>query len=336
MLTLLVPGFRMGGAEVAVVKVTLDLDHSDYRRRIAQLIGWDRAFSGWNANQIIDGPDLIGDGCRRFLNPTFDGRPYAWSFIVPTAALNTISPYSTGTVEVDSGVVAGTGTTFPTDSADREFLYQDTAYTVDTYTDNDTITLDDTSVNIPAGADYTLIMSQYVLPDDFGGMEGPFTYQTGQDFHYGPIEHLSDLQLRIMQQLTLYSGEPEYFSLAPLNLVVLTGQRHAIRFFPAPNAVYQLRYQYRRNPDALLADADFFWGGASMAEALLSCILAKAELYDLGYAGPQEIRCLDAMQRAVIRDGADNRPDFLGSNSDHSDIPRSIRLPLYSGRSLLN
>lgn len=247
-----------------------------------------------------------------------------------TLVQETIKGDNTATVRVVAGVVTKSGGgDWPSDAANYELILDGVNYQVSVRDTAAQITLDDTSINKPANTGFTLVKIAYVMPDDFGGLEGPLTYRPGSSSAgYGPIQLVGEEQLRARRQRFDSTGPPRFASLRPVELVAGTGQRWELVFGNPADAVYRLAYRYRRDPNKLAKTGTVYHqGGAAISQALQDCVLAAAEMFlhraaqAGGYAGPGG-QARSSMMAAISRDMADKTPDFLGYNGDGSDGPR--------------
>lgn len=253
------------------------------RKEIAHFVGWGRDPSKWDSEKtdVIDA--CIGRGLTRFYYPPplVQGQPaHSWSFLRPITTISTIAPYSTGTVAVNNGVVTLTGGTFPGWAAGGELTIGDRGFSVATRDSTTQLTLDDATVNVGAGAAFVLAQHTYDLPDDFGSLDGPFTYAPGVSQEHHPIELVNEAEIRRMRQqgsAVTPSDRPRYAAYRPKPFSGSVGQRWEVIFYPNPNAQYTLQYRYEAIPGVLSETNPYPMGGPKHAETIIESCLAQAE-----------------------------------------------------------
>ena len=290
---------------------TLSADYTVIFREVGRFLGMPR--TGWAGDNLTDLGDLINAGYRRFLTA------HRWSFMRPATTLSTSASYSTGTVTVSSGVVTLTGGTFPSWAADGDFILAGVTYTVNTRDTGTQITLDDLTVTQATASSYTLGRPIYVLPDDFGSLDGPLTYRPGSSAIYGPIEIIPDHQIRSRRQWSDYTSRPRVAAIRPVAFDPTAGQRWEIHFDPIPDAIYVLTYTYNAIPGKLTTSNKYPLGGVYHNETILEACLAKAELRLDDNQGAHESAYQQALATSIKHDRQQHVPDFLGANLDPSE-----------------
>lgn len=184
------------------------------------------------------------------MNSIWDERN--WSYFQQRGRINTVAPYSTGTVEFDATggsserLITLTSGTLPTWAGDGTMTISDIPYDIFTRLSGTTAqmaTYSNPGVDIASGTSYTLYRDTYTLPIGFGSM-GRLVNMT-QSCVMSRVTHD---QMISAQRLNSLPGQPYLYSITsdPRRLGVL-----AIRLFPAPDAVYALDYSYRRSPREL-------------------------------------------------------------------------------------
>jgi hypothetical protein len=157
----------------------------------------------------------------------------------------------------------------------------------------------------------------YTLPDSFGYLIGDFTYASA-DNRTQHIQIVGEGDIRRMRQGgTVPTGYPRYAAIRPMNTAATTGQRFEAIFFPTPNAIYTLSYQYQVLKDAVTTALPYPFGGAMHAETILqSCLAIAEERSDdvSGLHGAKFIERLKASVSADLRTGA----QYFGYNGDNS------------------
>ena len=246
------------------------------------------------AGEAADILTVINEGLRNFYFPQpvqINGMDYyhQWTFLRPVTTLTTTTTYSTGTVAVASGVVTLTTGTWPSWAASGELTVSGSTYAVSTRDSSSQITLVDTSVTVAAGATYSLNQITYSAADNFGGLDGPMTFNTGS----GKREILVVGEGAIREMKAGYIGSstapPRYVAVRPIS-TPLTGQRHQFLFFPNPDAVYIITYRYTVLMDKI-ATTQYPLGGMAHASTILASCRYVAALR----VGDQELR----MRRTV-------------------------------------
>lgn len=298
------------------------------RVAIADSLGWTRntegAGSDWSTEQEARLDAIMKSALTQVYYPNATGQSgqvHQWSWMRPVATLTTTAPYDTGTVTIVDGVVTGSGTTFPSWAASGDLIIAGGTYSVDTYTDGDTITLDDTSVDADALTTYSLARPLYDLPADFDGFEGDMTYLPGQAAMYPPIRLIADGMVRRRRQEHTGTRRPEYVAMRPKTFVPATGQRWEAVFEPTPDAAYDLAYRYKVQADMLDATNLYPLGGPGIGELILEGCLAVAQQRYLDGAGPVDhsAQFQRLLAAAVADDAQSFSPDTLGYNGDNSD-----------------
>lgn len=310
---------------------TLTANLTTIRRWLARFLGWDRTFANWSATQVLDGADFIDAGLRLFYNagPVVPGkRAWVWSFLRPVTTFATVAQYNTGTIAIASGVVTGTGTTFPTDSADRDLIVSGNTYSVASRGGATSLTLDDLTVTVAAGTSYALAKPIYDLPADFGGFDGPLTWRPSQSCIDGELRITDEVQLRIYRQRYDITGRPQWAALRPKPLDPTVGQRSQLAVLPIPDAVYNFEYRYKVLADALTATNVYHYGGATHSQTIIYAVLAVADqqLHDGSKGMLAEF--LRLLQASIDLDQQAFSPDNLGYNGENSELPYRADEPL--------
>lgn len=267
---------------------SLALSYTDLRRWIAREVGVSRTPTDWSTIQTTDMGDALKHGLRRFYYPPClpgERTPHVWSFLQPTLDELTIhAPYSTGTVGVTTGTVTLTSGTWPSWAASGEIYVNDAWYTVASRTSGSVIVLDDATVTISSGKAYTLVHREYALPDDFGGVVDPFSYQRDESewTHVGGkrLQQVSESRLRSYDDSTGFTGPPEYFAIVSVAPTSTTESRQRVMFGPTPDQDYRVWYRYMVVPPALDGNSNVYaHGSAPYSDTLLlSCLDAVLQM----------------------------------------------------------
>jgi hypothetical protein len=115
----------------------------------------------------------------------------------------------------------------------------------------------------------------YDLPDDFGRPVGGFHYAA--DKHYPEIVIVSLGQLLELRSSSDMSGTPVYAAIRYKAGTGTTGQRQEVLFYPEPDAILALTYQYDAYTGKLTDALPYPLGGMPMAEVYIESCLAVAE-----------------------------------------------------------
>jgi len=303
---------------------TLSNKYSDLRIAIGRFLGLDLAPGEWTADEIAIVAMILKKGLQQFyFPPRIDNDPpHEWSFLKPTTYMATIASYSTGTiaVEEDGTTVTLTDGVWPTWTATNGTLVVDSVeYEINARTDNLHIELTSAwTEDTETEAEYTLWHDgNYDMPDDFGGIEGPLTYE--------PSEHKPDIRIagegtiRNQRGGTSTRSYPYYAAVRPKIMESADdGQRFEIMFFPVPDDVYTLSYQFRVLADTLASD-EYPYGGAAHAATIEASCLAAAELQEDDKKGPRYEDFMRLLTASIQIDKTSNRQEYFGYNSDNSD-----------------
>lgn len=173
---------------------------------------------------------------------------HQWSFYYQRGRLVTQPMASAGTISYTAAnrTAVLAGATFPDYAPFCTILIQSIEYQVASMTDSQTLVLASgaaPAADLPAGTPYMLYRDTYPLPADFGAMDELInaTYVLGLEYIH-PNAWLSRHRL-VYTPSTPYrytiTGDPHYFG------------SMCVRFFPAPDTVYNMDYIYRRRPRPL-------------------------------------------------------------------------------------
>ena len=163
---------------------------------------------------------------------------------------------------------------------------------------------------------------EYTLPPDFGSINGSFTYEPGTTVLHRAITEVSEHQIRARRQETVATGRPTLFAIRSIDIP--DGQQTAYQalLWPVPDQSYLLHYRYTRNPDALSLSGQIPAGGQPHAETILESCLASAESLRNAKQRPHNDKFLMRLIASVGQDQMNSSPDFLGRDTDGSDLPQ--------------
>ena len=300
----------------------LSVDYAKLRRSIANVLNWKPDPGDWSTDQTARGDDMIDQALQQFYlpPPLSPGRPsHQWSFLYPVTTISTVAQYNTGTITVVAGVVTLTvAGTFPSWAANGELTVDGITYTVNTLDNDNQLTLDDLTIAADELSTYTLAQPAYDLPDDFGAIEGPLTFRPGTSSCYGPIRLLGTYEdLAARRQGYDITSRPQIAVLVPKAFDPTVGQRTQIHFWPTPDAVYQLWYRYRINPEDLSDSNKYPLGGMVHAETIRASCMAIAEQYMNDERGVQYQHFLERLAASVSHDQQATTPNSLGVDRGH-------------------
>lgn len=178
-----------------------------------------------------------------------------WAYFYSVGQILTVAPYSTGTITYDhSGgaydrLVTLASGTWPTWAADGILVIDNVTYQVATRQSGTQITLSD-SMNpgddVAAGTSYTIYRDTYPIPLDCGSVGEVILQGQQAVLQYVPLATLMPNQATNLTQ-----AQPSYYSLIgdPNRFAALS-----MRFDPAPDAAYNVKFTYRRRPRQLRVD----------------------------------------------------------------------------------
>lgn len=303
---------------------TLTLTRDDLRKAIGNYLGLGIDPTAWDSEQSTRIDMCVDIGCRMVYEPEVlpgEAQAHIWSFMQPklfTFSLN--QPYSTGTVTVASGVVTGSGTTFPSWAADGEFVVGSVSYQVDTRDSDTQLTLVDTTVSAAAGSTYTLQQVDYTLPDLFGGFMGNLhlnqsANSVGFIVQRGSKDELLELQKNSQAD---FSAQPCRYAVFAKDQTGAADQRWMLTVWPLPDAAYTLSGFYVFNPYRLTSSLTYPMGGLPLSECLREGVLAAAEIEFRGEIGIHNQLFRARLVAAVSFDRQMSNPGILGQNLDRS------------------
>lgn len=300
---------------------TLSLTHTNLRDEMSRR--WrGLAYADLTTTEKDQIDRTVAAGYRRFLFPTFQGRPYRWHFLTPVAELLLSAPYSTGTITVVSGVVTLAGGTFPTWAAQGELVYGGVSYEVSTRDSGTQITLVATGFSVAAGASYELIRPLYELGDDFAAIEGTIAYMPDANEARLPLVNIGENRMRELRQTGDQTGEPRYWCVRPRPKALATdGSRSDLMIWPAADEAYRVRYRYTLHPDALSGASDYHYGGVAHAETIRAAVLSAWEIDLEGLeGGPFTNLFAERLAWSVQHDAQQHAAASLGFLVDPSDV----------------
>ncbi len=307
----------------AEINIALTATWDTLRADVGHFLGYSRGDGEWTPDEEETLSAVIKAGLLRvyYPNSATPGVAFQWSWLRPSATIDTVAPYSTGTVEVVLGVVAlSVAGTFPSWAADGELTVDGETYTVASRGGDNAITLDDLTVAVDAGTTYSLAQVVYELPSTFGGsFDGELVYKPGSEILYRPVKIISNALLRRWRQNNVAVDRPRYAAVRPVAFVPATGQRWEIEFYPAPSGAYELHGRYKIAPTMLDSVNKYPPGGVAMSGVYAESCLAIAEQRLHDEAGIHTEQFKISLQTAMANDADVHAPHTLGYNADNSD-----------------
>ncbi len=174
-------------------------------------------------------------------------------------------------------------------------------------------------------------VSDYDLPDNYGGMISKFSY--GPSGGFFKITIVGEYDIRRLRQTQALSGMPQKAAVVPV-IEEASPTRYQVQFWPTPDSDYTLYYRYQVLQDALRTNNPYPLGGAIHAETIKQSCLAIAEQQKNEERGVQTQLFYDHLARSIDIDLKNSTPDYLGYNSnsrvdDVFSIPRRYNTKLF-------
>lgn len=157
-----------------------------------------------------------------------------------------------------------------------------------------------------------------LLPDDFGGIDGPVEFSTG-DSAWGSVQVVDPTEIDSMRGLSTagtVSSWPRYVAIRPLKHEQTDGQRKELAIWPEADGPYTLRIKFNVLPENLTAIREYPYGGAQHAETILASCESQAELYMDDERGVRWENYQERLAASVAIDSRSNRAEYLGYNSN--------------------
>lgn len=302
----------------------MSLKYSTLRDKIGWALGYTATSANWSTEQTRHIQDCLDGGLRQVYHPPImpgERRVHRWSFLEPTTTFATVAPHETGTVTIVAGVVTFSSATVPSWAAEGDLVVDDVAYAVSTRDSSSQVTLEDTTVAASAGTSYALHRMAYTMPDDFGGIIGPFTYKP-ESQRWVDILIVPEGDLRSMRSRTgvARTGVPQYATIRP-RATDGTGQRNEVLFWPVPDSIYRLEYKYHALQNTLSSD-QYPLGGEALAQTILCSCLAYADRhYNDGRNPDVQAEFMQRLQASIDHDRqVPNRAEWNGTLIDTDEV----------------
>lgn len=157
----------------------------------------------------------------------------------------------------------------------------------------------------------------YLLPDDFGGIEGQLTFAEGEG--RPSIPQVAENQIRTLRQRDISAAQPQYFAVRPKSVAAGEKQRFQLLLWPEPDTVYNLSYTKVVLPNKLSEANPYPLGGMAFSEVVLESCLSVAEQRVNDDKGLHWSQFMERLTAAVIHDREAIEPQHLGYCGDNSD-----------------
>lgn len=315
----------------------LGVTNSSLKYEVGRLLHWGPP-SEWTAEDNDDYDAIKIAALQQFYWPPATltgGTPHTWSFLEPTFVVVTNEPYTTGTVEIASGVVTLTGGTFPAWAEYAELEVDNSAggYRVASRDTDTQITLEDLTVAADALSTYALTQYRFSLPTDFGGQRGPLTYRavdsidTQREVAFVPY----DTWRHYKQNWSGERDEPRYATIALQRWMDTTTipegvtdlETYELMLWPTPDASYRLSMRYSINPNTL--DSNDILGGDLYPAAIRLLVLAEAERSKDHPTPKYQQMAIEQLLTAIRSDKTRYSSSTVGYIGDDSDRPEWFR-----------
>lgn len=157
----------------------------------------------------------------------------------------------------------------------------------------------------------------YDLPEDFGGIDGDFTYPPSLAAE--TVVVVGEAAIRTLRQKDPKSGDPTHAGIRPKTTDGAAIQRHEVLFWPTPASDVSLQYSYFVLPQSLTVDNPYPYGTAMHGETILQSCLSIAEQRLNDEKGMHWEKFLERLAASIQYDRKANNLEFIGYNGDNSD-----------------
>ncbi len=170
-------------------------------------------------------------------------------------------------------------------------------------------------------------VEDYDLSADFGGLIGDLYFSEGDDVWHKIAEAGPGAILNYRQQ-EWEDAVPQFFAIVPDTADGTAPQNWILQLWPAPDAVYTLKYRYQITPEAIDSTHAYHLGNAMHSETLLASCLAVAEMRNRDGEATQQNYWLQRLAASVAHDRT-FAPRHLGPYGDPragEDLPLTRRV----------
>lgn len=303
---------------------TLTLSYSDIQKTVGRLLGYGTTVANWTTDQVNEVDEMIQSGLRKFYFPQasqYGGHPYRWSFLYFKTSLTSVTDYTTGTVSSSGTTVTLSGGIFPTWAyTNGTLIVGNEEYIIASRTDNTHIELTSTPSVAFSSDTFTLKHNgNYVLPDDFGNIEGTLTYSP--DSAYSQITKTSENSIRMLRSLNDSSDHPYLYAIrTKTSPTTSASTRKEMMLYPRPSEVLVFEYSYSVLMNKLTSSTNPYpYGGSAHSETILEAILSVMEQRGDNQTGLHSIEFEKRLIASIAYD-QENAPDYIGYNKDCSDV----------------
>lgn len=288
--------------------VAMAMAYTELSVAVGHYLGWGRDIDAYSDDRQTRIDRHIRSGLLRFYNVP----GYTWSFLQPESTLTTVAPYSTGTVEITGGTATLSDGTWPSWASGASLNVGGAYYNVTARTDDSDITIDDTTLEVDAGASFSLGRYAYDLPAAFSQFDGELECRSTANAMYGPISLATAAEVR--RRLAVAPGfyYPGIVGVRPKTFDATVGQRYEAVFHPVPDAAYTYWYSYRVTPEMISTANPNPLGGTEHGETIMEACLAAAERAEVGEAGLHAAEFDLLLQNSLSIDKLHHAPTSLG------------------------
>jgi hypothetical protein len=177
-----------------------------------------------------------------------------------------------------------------------------------------------------ATLDTTASQEQDDAPDDFGRLLGPMHHDPAE--YAQPIVIVSRPQLRALKSSSDETGTPRYVAVRDKTSDGEDGQRKELVWWPVPDAVYTITYQYEAYQGDLDDAHQYPLGGMKHSDLVMASCLAVAELRANDEHGIHRDAFVQQLASAVAQDrkaGAQYFGPMSGPDPSHLPSARQLR-----------
>lgn len=173
---------------------------------------------------------------------------HQWSYLFTRGRINTVAPYTTGTItytDTTRTVTLASGT-WPSWVLQGVLIINNIPYAIASNPSSTTITLTPQSnpgADVAAGTSYTLYQDSYSCPIDFASTDEVANISNGLDLEF---EHPSTWLT--FQRVYRGPATPRHYTI--IGSTAYFGLM-SMRLYPPPDAIYPLDFMYKRRPRAL-------------------------------------------------------------------------------------
>ncbi len=159
--------------------------------------------------------------------------------------------------------------------------------------------------------------SELILPDDFGGFDGPVTVTVSGSTTHTTLTFMGEGVVRQKHtESPDTTGLPQVVALVPVKgMEVNKGQRFKLSVWPTADAAYILKFRALINPDAMQGAKPYSYGGAQHVETVMASCLERAEFYKDNARGICYVNWMERLAASVSIDRR-QRSVVVGMNRD--------------------